>query len=243
MKKFLKLVKNLMFPRNLKCIVCQKELNSESHFSMCDACMEKLPRNFGRTCLKCGESIANTESQYCLRCKQEKPLFTRCFSPLQYKHPVTYLIREFKYNNKQYLSETLGNFLVESYVVNNLNCDLVLPVPLHEKRLKKRGYNQALLLANQLNEKLGLPIREDALIKTKDTLTQTSLNKDQRKENVLDAFFVPNKSLIENKVVLVIDDVYTTGSTLNECALALFEGGAKKVYCLTLAHTMPSFKK
>ena len=228
------------FPDNITCIICGCELSHNTHFCLCDNCLANLPKNNGKTCHKCGEPILNTSSNYCLRCKHQLPTLTQCFSPLLYKSPVTSLIKQFKYDNKKYLAQTLGNFLVESYVVNNLNCDIILPVPLHEKRLKQRGFNQSYLLAKQMADKLNLPIYEDVLIRVKNTLTQTLLTKQERQANVSHAFKVTNKDMVKNKVVLLIDDVYTTGSTLSECATECFKAGAKSVYAITIAHTMPN---
>lgn len=236
-KKVKKTIIEVLFPKNIACLLCNKELSENTHYSMCNKCLQALPKNNGKTCAKCGEQI-NSQSKYCLRCKSQKPKFTQCFSPLLYQKPVTTLIKNFKYNNKRYYSETLGNFLVESYVLNNLNCDLVFPVPLHEKRQNERGFNQAELLANQLVKQLHIPISTDALKRVKHTQTQTSLTKTERAENVKKAFVVTQKELVKDRTILLVDDVYTTGSTLNECAKVLFKAGAKEVYCLTLAHTM-----
>lgn len=232
-----KLLVNTMFLQNIKCVVCEKELAENTHFSLCEKCVKTLPKNNGKICLRCGEPIFSM-AKFCLHCKHNPPVFTKCYSPLLYKFPVTKLIKDFKYNNQQFLSKTLGNFLVESYIINNLTCDLVLPVPLFKSREKKRGFNQSLLLALQLKEKLNLTVEGEVLIRVKNTKTQTTLTKEQREQNVSSAFVVTDKSKVKNKTVLVVDDVYTTGSTLNECAKVLFKAGAKKVHCLTLAHTL-----
>ena len=229
---------NLLYPQDIKCIICDCELNTGSHYSICEKCFHSLPRNNGKTCLKCGEPIKSM-AKYCLHCKKSTPNFTKSFAPLIYKPPITNLIKDFKYNNKKYLAKTLGSFLVESYIINNLNCDIILPVPLYLLREKQRGYNQAYLLAMEFNKQLNLPVNKDILVRTKNTLTQTFLSKQERMKNVKNAFKVTNAQLVKNKVVLLIDDVYTTGSTLNECSECLLLAGAKKVYCLTLAHTLP----
>lgn len=234
--KLKKIVVQNLFPQNIKCVTCDQELMYDTHYNMCSACIKALPKNNAKTCIRCGEPIAS-EANYCLRCKSHPPVFTRSFSPLLYSGAVTNLIRNFKYNNKRYLSVTLGNFLVESYVLNDLSCNLVLPVPLHQKRQKSRGFNQAELLANQLNEKLNLPVYNNVLVRVKNTKSQTNLNKQQRQQNVEQAFSVQDTKLVNGKTVLLVDDVFTTGATLNECAKVLFKHGAKKVYCLTIAHT------
>ncbi len=236
--KIVEVLKQALFPRNITCMQCGNELFEETHFSLCEKCLNSLPRNNGKICQKCGEQIFS-KSKYCLRCKNHKPKFTQCFSPLLYKAPVTTFIQQFKYNNGRYLAEPLGNFLVECYLLNSMNCDVVIPVPLHEKRMAERGFNQAELLAKQLETKLHIPLANGILERVRYTQTQTSLTKTQRQENVKKAFKVLEKNFVKGKTILLVDDVYTTGSTLNECARVLFLAGAEKVFCLTLAHTMP----
>lgn len=233
--KIIAALKNLIFPRDIKCLVCDTELSQNTHYSLCDKCLQALPYNNGKTCLKCGAPI-HSMAKHCLNCKNHSFKFTRCYAPLKYNGLATKLIKDLKYNNKKYYSQTLGNLIVSSYIENNLNCDIVIPVPLHAKRQQARGFNQAELLCTMLQEKLTLFVDTKSVVRLKNTLTQTHLKKSEREQNVKDAFKVLDKNAVKGKTVLIVDDVYTTGSTLNELSKVLLKSGAQKVYCITLAH-------
>ncbi|MGD8534542.1 MAG: ComF family protein [Candidatus Aminicenantes bacterium] len=115
------------------------------------------------------------------------------------------------------------------------NADFIIPVPLHSKRKKKRGFNQAQVIAAGLAGIKGIKLEEDALVKVKNVLPQTFLETEEREQNVAGAFRVVDEEKIKGKIVILVDDVYTTGSTVRECSLILKEAGAKEVRVLTLA--------
>jgi ComF family protein len=116
--------------------------------------------------------------------------------------------------------------------------DLLIPVPLHPQRLRERGFNQALLLARELSLRTGIPCRKRVLEKRKPTLPQVNLSGRERERGVKGAFHLAEGKEVREKVILLIDDVYTTGTTANECSKVLMAGGAKRVDVLTLAHTI-----
>ncbi len=116
--------------------------------------------------------------------------------------------------------------------------DLIVPVPLHIRRLREREFNQALLLARELSKRTGIPYHERTLRKIKDTPFQTALKGRERRKNVKGAFHVEKREEIKGKTILLVDDVYTTGATVNECARTLLKGGAARVAVLTLARAI-----
>jgi len=116
----------------------------------------------------------------------------------------------------------------------HLPADVIVPVPLHARRLRERGYNQAALLARELGKGVGLPVLENALIRVRDTSPQVDLGAEERRENVRGAFHLPDDRLV-GKSVLLVDDVYTTGATLEACSLALKQRGVRAAWALTLA--------
>jgi ComF family protein len=116
--------------------------------------------------------------------------------------------------------------------------DLVIPVPLHPQRLRERGFNQALLLAEDVGRRLGIPCRKGILQKRKPTAPQVSLSGTERERGVRGAFVLGREGEVEKKGILLIDDVYTTGATVNECAKVLLQGGAKRVDVFTLTHAV-----
>jgi competence protein ComFC len=143
-------------------------------------------------------------------------------------------IHRFKYYNSQNLATPLGKMMVSYWQDVRLPAEVIVPVPLHTRRLRERGYNQAALLARELGKGVGLPVLEDALARVRETSPQVDLNAEERKENVRGAFHCPDGRLA-GKSVLLVDDVYTTGATLEACSLALKQRGVRTVWALTLA--------
>jgi len=149
-------------------------------------------------------------------------------------------VHELKYGKKTYLARSFGPLLASyaaTWLGDHGNALVVMPVPLHPRRLRERGFNQSLLLARHVAAKLGADLDCLSLRRTRFTQPQTGLTGEERKKNVRKAFAVAEKAAIEKRSVLLIDDVATTGSTLNECAGALKKAGVKEVLCLVLART------
>ena len=233
--------KDALFPRDIKCIACDRELSHENRYCLCDECLKSLPRSASHVCQKCGESL-DSMADYCMSCKDHiERYFTLARAPLLYDGIVIKLIHDLKYHNKQFVGEYLSRMIVDEFIKHNFDVDVVVPIPLNPNREKQRGYNQALLISVSFEKELGLPIDTVNFVRTVDTPTQTQLSKEERKHNLEHAFKVINKTFFKNKKVLLIDDVYTTGATMEEASKALIDGGAKEVYCLSVAHTMPIY--
>jgi len=139
-----------------------------------------------------------------------------------------------KYRGRTVLADPLGGLMAEYWAQHPMQLDVVVPVPLHADRLRQRGYNQAALLARQMACRVGLTVEEQTLVRQRSTSRQVDLNAKQRKQNVRDAFRCSGDGLA-GKQILLIDDVCTTGATLEACAMALHAGGARNVQALTLA--------
>lgn len=120
--------------------------------------------------------------------------------------------------------------------------DLLMPVPLHVKRLAQRGFNQAGIMVRALGERLDLPVRFNALVRKEWTIPQTRLSRRERLENLKGAFDVPDETLVKRKKILLVDDVFTTGTTLSECAKTLRAAGAAEVHALTVTRAIPEWK-
>jgi len=144
-------------------------------------------------------------------------------------------VHRLKYSGRTTLAEPLGDLMAVYWMQHPMPTDVIVPVPLHAARLRERGYNQATLLAREMARRVGLMVNEQMLVRQRATAPQVELNAMQRKENVHDAFCCSGDSL-DGKQVLLIDDVCTTGATLEACAVALYAGGARSVRALTLAH-------
>ena len=149
-------------------------------------------------------------------------------------------IHRWKYEGKTHLTPFFAEWMAEGlnryWEVNSL--DLLIPVPLHPQRLRERGFNQALLLAKELSRRTGIPYFKTILKKKKPTLPQVNLSGVEREKGLRGAFHVVEKEALLGKSVLLVDDVYTTGATVNECSKVLVKGGAGRVDVLTLAHAI-----
>jgi len=147
------------------------------------------------------------------------------------------LIHRFKYDKKIPLGKRLAQSLGQAVAQERdfASCDLVIPVPLHRARHRERGFNQSEVLADGVSQAINLPLAKEILKRKKNTKDQTYLNAQQRAENVRDAFVVAQPKKINDKKVVLVDDVITTGATLNECARMLEKAGAKRIFAVTLA--------
>ena len=191
----------------------------------------------------------------CLSCKHESPLLicARCHSKIikiksQEQNNYSYaefeglfknLIYQFKFENKFALSKPFAQFLEDALPADILpKIDMLIPVPLHLKKLRKRKYNQSALLAKDLAGRLNRPYSPHVLIKPHATPSQTELSRSLRKENIRNAFGIAHAEKIAGKQILLVDDVCTTGATLHECAKMLKRAGAARVFTVTLAKTL-----
>jgi len=179
----------------------------------------------------------------CLEDLQNVPIQVRNYNPeiltelcATYRHigKVQQAIHALKYYNAPRLAKPLGNRLVEVLKTKNWTFDTIIPVPLFPDRLQKRGYNQAYLLSQQVEQAMTITCQPNLLSRFRDTNHQVGLNALERRENVKDAFVVTED--VTGKSILLIDDVVTTGATLDECAIALLDAGAKSVYAITVSH-------
>ena len=198
------------------CGICGKGKNT----FLCKKCEEKLKR----------EAVWGKD-QY------EDKYFENHFYVFKYDGMIRNIILNYKFNEKPYLYKSFVNFL-NKYQKKYLQFDfydIIIPVPISKKRLKLRGYNQSLLIAKDLAVELNTKIMNDILIKQKNNKPQSELNKISREQNVKDVYKLLNKDKIINKKILLIDDIYTTGSTVNECSKVLKQAGAEKVDIYTLA--------
>ena len=229
----------VLFPANIKCLICGDDLKQKQDIEICDKCRLKL-REITETecCARCGSPIAG-QGKYCLNCQSGDVEFDIARSVFVYEDEVKHLISGLKYNNKPYLSRTLSCFLAKKYNELGWQADLIIPVPLSESRKKWRGYNQAALLAEGVSDIIGVPINTEALIKIKDTDTQASLTLAERRKNLKESFKVVDKYAVRGKKILLIDDVMTTGSTANACTHELKKAHADRVLVLTIAHGKP----
>lgn len=226
--KFLKLLKENLFPENYTCDICGAETFGDN---FCADCVKKVPFNNGETCPVCGRKTVRPE--ICVECKDDVPLYKQGVSALVYEDNACVLVSKFK-NGNGYLKEYFADLLKEK--INRLPAfDCMVYVPMLKKAERRRGYNQSRLLALALSERTKLPVIENALIKVKETGEQKSLSKKERKENIAGCFRIAKKDEVKNKNILLVDDVLTTGATANEITKVLLRAGASSVFLATVA--------
>ena len=168
--------------------------------------------------------------------KKEK-YFEELMYIFKYEGQVRKLILDYKFNEKSYLYKTFVNFLLKNEKIfeNIKKYDKIIPVTISKKRNKERGYNQSMLIAEEIANKTNLELVNNCLIKTKNIIEQSKLNKEDRQQNIQGVYSLQNERLITNKKILLVDDIYTTGSTVNECCKILQQANPKTIGVLVLA--------
>src|SRR5579859_2006364 len=224
------------------CRLCGELLNHSSRIPICNSCLDNFPRVPSKLCAVCGlpmPDIAEVpgEQLKCSACRLETYAFERARSFAIYEDEIVRAIVMLKFDRIEPLAKWFAERLAEIYSTNAelLNADVVVPVPLHREREKERGYNQAELLSKPLAKILGLPHRGVLLMRTKPRPQKLVLTLRERWAAVRGAFEIRPGSQVDNLRVLLLDDVMTTGATLDACSKALRDAGAKSVVALTVA--------
>jgi ComF family protein len=223
---------------------CEGCGQSSGPYALCESCRAAVTAPRSPLCNICGLPFGGSgEGHLCSRCLSRRPQFARArpcttYDPLaQQEAPVTRLIHRFKYTPDVTLAPTLGRLLADCSSLPGPH-DVVIPVPLHPHRLRWRGFNQSLLLARPLGRRRDLRVEPFALMRTRPTPPQVGLNDRERHRNIVGAFAVRNVGAVRGLSVLLVDDVYTTGATVNECAKVLRRAGARQVEVLVLARAV-----
>lgn len=225
---------DVFFPRF--CIACQQAIFKKSPMYLCEDCFQKIVFNRGAYCYYCGRAMGTEYDSVCMNCVELKPYFKEGISLIAYNAIERSFIHALKYNHGSYLKRDLNLLLEhESDRLKALKNASLVPVPLHFLRKWKRGYNQSEWIAKALQKLLGGEILP--LLKRKvNTRSQTSLTRSERKKNVENVFTLAKKTIDPQKTYVLVDDVFTTGATLNACAKVLHENGAQNIRVFTLAH-------
>jgi len=226
-----------------RCHICRSFISNDSrvkhHF--CPDCLNGFLKIRPPLCTICGmpfESFSE-ENHLCEECLRKRPFFNSLGAPYLYQGGIMDAIHQMKYAGKTYLAKSLGPLLASfaSKWLDNTEGLLMMPVPLHPKKLRERGFNQSLLLARIMTPLLGTELDFLSLRRVIYTRSQTGLSSDERKRNVRRAFALIGQRVFKGKTVILVDDVATTGNTMNECARVLKRAGCEKVFCLALART------
>jgi ComF family protein len=234
----LKRAVDILFPA--RCAACREPV--DAHGALCGQCWQHMHFIADPVCCKCGLPFGYNIGALalCGRCMEHKPVYTQARAVLRYDEASKGQVLAFKYHDKTQLAPVFGAWLARIADDYAAKAHAVVPVPLHYARLIGRRYNQAALLAHALGRRINLPVLPDALRRTRQTPAQSGLNRRQRIENMRAAFRVPlpRRALLKGKSVILVDDVMTTGATLDACSRALHDSGVHDVYVLTVARTV-----
>ena len=220
-------------PDGIKCAACGRDLTQDELGGLCEKCVLSLAFTGNHVCEKCGVKIGG-ESRFCERCPSNRHNFEQARSTCEFEWLSRHLVHRLKFGSERYLAKHMAYFMSEVFKNTDWEIDAVTFVPMTEAAEKRRGYNQAHLLAKEFCDIMQLPLERNVK-KVRETSNQATLNYKERMENIKSSYEIIDKSVFRNKTVLVVDDVKTTGATLDEVARVLMKSGADRVYGLTFA--------
>ncbi|MEF9992194.1 MAG: ComF family protein [Peptostreptococcaceae bacterium] len=231
----------LVYPSNISCIICNKSISKENIYSLCKDCFKEL--NFiNDGCIKCGKTIINHAVEEikveqllegCHACLNKNYYFDKAIGCIEYDDLSKKIIFGFKYNNKTFMARYIANIIKDKLENESIEYDYILYVPLHRKRERKRGFNQSKIIANKLAKITDKKVI-DCIYRNKNTLRLFKLANDERAKELKNAFKLSDDICIcKNKKVLLIDDIFTTGSTANEISKLLKIRNIDTIYVCT----------
>ncbi len=240
LKSILKSLADVVFPP--RCMACGSVLDEPDKRPFCPACASLIRYIASPLCPCCGVPLPGEEGtdHFCGECLLVRPPFSAARSVARYESVLLEAIHAFKYLGRITNGEILGRMLAD-YACSRFDISaytLIVPVPLHRRRLRERGFNQAVILAREIAGRFSLPLDWRSLRRRVFTEPQVGLGKDRRTSNVRGAFGVVDGKRIEGQRIVLVDDVYTTGSTVRECAEILMKNKAAEVAVLTLARAV-----
>lgn len=224
----------------MDCVSCGVTLIDNTVPYFCDPCWSSISVLPDPRCPRCdipfssSQALTYSPTHVCGHCRKHPPAFTKAWTPYAYHGVLKDAISQFKYHGKVRLAHPLAELMASGWHLPP-NVDALMAVPLHPTRLREREYNQSLLLAYHLSRHLRIPILWNVLVRTRSTVPQTTLNRATRLRNLRRSFAVTQPEAIAGKSIVIVDDVFTTGTTSNECAKALRKAGADHVFVASLA--------
>ena len=227
-----------IFPPNIYCIACGRPIRPEDVYSLCPECRQNINWANGKLCRVCGKLLEDWYPRdICGECANRSRSFDSGVTCMQYRQLERRIIKDFKYKGKSYLARKLSEIIFDKITAMGCKFDIIVPVPMYPAKEKKRGYNQAALLGKYLGERTKTPFRSDCLLRVRQTAPMNQLGARERKKNLDKAFQVKDtaKSCLFGKRVLLIDDIYTTGTTAEHCSEVLKACGASEVIIVTIA--------
>ncbi len=188
-------------------------------------------------CLKCQKQLQSQSEFQIKKNKNIDSYFQEHLYIFTYQGIIRKIILDYKFNDKSYLYKTIVNFLLKNEKFCSIlqSYDIIIPVPISKKRQKQRGYNQSELLAKEIANKIAIKYSKQCLVKTKNIIEQSKLNRQDRQKNIQGVYKLRNPYILQNKKIILLDDIYTTGSTVTECSKVLKKAQPKSIAVLTIA--------
>lgn len=227
-----------LFPSNIYCISCGSLIDKSRLYSLCDNCMRMFHWANGRTCEKCGKILQDDYAHVvCTDCRENERHFEKGYACAQYGIKERELLLSLKYGGKLYIGEKIAEAMADRLKSVDFRYDLIIPVPMHRKKQKKRGYNQAEIISKFLSKMTSTPYLGKLLLRTGDTTAMSRLSPAERLMNMESAFTVHPGAAekVKGKSILLVDDIYTTGSTADACSQTLIGAGARTVRIIVFA--------
>ncbi len=219
------------------CPMCGRPapFSGESRADICPDCMRTVSYVGEPVCLKCGKPVENEETEYCSDCSKKKHIYEQACAVYEYSQSVKNSIYRFKYHNKREYARVYAKQIKDKCggMISAWSPDVLMPVPIHSSRLKERGFNQAELIARELEHFTGIPMDSESLVRVVKTVPMKELDNAQRVKNLQNAFQA-DKKVVKYRKVLIVDDIYTTGATFDACATVLKQAGVQEVYGVSL---------
>jgi competence protein ComFC len=232
-KNVISIILDYIYPKNIKCILCNNPIDKNNTYSLCKSCFDNI--SFIKDgCIKCGKPIENNSSisaiDECSYCSDKDFYFKKAISCIEYDETTSKLIYNLKYGRKTYISYHMAQIIRDKLKYENINFDFIVYVPLHKSRYKKRGFNQCELIAKNLENFTNKKVI-NCLYRKNKTRYLSKLSKNERSKELRGAFKVKDDiKEIYNKNILLIDDILTTGSTVNEISRLLKDNNVNNIY-------------
>lgn len=222
----------ILYPK--RCPVCDDILPDTplvNGRNVCLKCNEKLHYITSPRCYVCGKQLYNMNDEYCTDCKNKKHLFKQGVGVFGYDERIKFSMYRFKYSNRREYAKFYGEAIVSRYghLIRSWNPEVIIPVPMYKIKKLQRGYNQAELVADEVGNLLHRPVDKKILVRTRRTEAMKELNDEERVKNLQNAFKI-TESIVKYKKVLIVDDIYTTGTTIDTCSDVLLRAGVEEIF-------------
>ena len=243
-RKIIEMLADRIYPGELYCLCCGKAIDWTRPYGLCDNCMNNMKWATGRLCDKCGKILSpNNPDDTCYNCRANEHRFNHGFTCTEYGAHDRSLVYSLKYDEKPAIARTVGEIMADrmlsEFTPDELQSryDLLVPVPISQERLELRGYNQAALIADYFARKTGLHFGGEILKRDEDTVAMKGLTPAERRLNLRGRFSLMDgrRTLVQNASCLIVDDIVTTGATVDEVAEVLYASGAKQVDFVSFA--------